>query len=85
MTTILNPRCKIKLIEFYFRQIYRANSYKDYIDKIHKICVDLVNQYQWNGVRQEPSNLSFSNYMVSATGNIDSLCSMTCKSQVEVH
>lgn len=59
MTIILDLNYKTKLIKFYFLRINRIDSYKDHINKIHKICIDLINQYQQNNTKQQSSNLSF--------------------------
>lgn len=59
MTIILDLKYKTKLIKFYFLRINRIDSYKDHINKIHKICIDLINQYQQNNTKQQSSNLSF--------------------------
>ncbi|KAK3222264.1 hypothetical protein Dsin_009289 [Dipteronia sinensis] len=45
ITTVLDPRFKLKLIEYYFPKIYGNDSEKQ-IDRIRKMCYDLVNEYQ---------------------------------------
>ncbi|KAK2645294.1 hypothetical protein Ddye_020489 [Dipteronia dyeriana] len=45
IATILDPRFKLKLIEYYFPKIY-GNDSENHINKVRKICYDLVNEYQ---------------------------------------
>ncbi|TXG51661.1 hypothetical protein EZV62_024185 [Acer yangbiense] len=45
IATILDPRFKLKLIEYYFPKIY-VNDSEKHIDRVRKMCYDLVNEYQ---------------------------------------
>ena len=45
MATILDPRFKLKLIEYYFPKIYDNDSEKE-IGRVKKMCYDLVNENQ---------------------------------------
>ena len=43
--TVLDPRYKMKLIEYYFPKIYGASAFQE-IERVHVICLDLVKMYE---------------------------------------
>ncbi|KAK0608058.1 hypothetical protein LWI29_024888 [Acer saccharum] len=45
VATVLNPRYKMRLIEFYFPSIFGAN-YMTHLESIRKLCLDLVKEYE---------------------------------------
>ncbi|KAK2655817.1 hypothetical protein Ddye_008869 [Dipteronia dyeriana] len=45
MATVLDPRYKIRLIEFYFPSILGAD-YMTHLESIRKLCLDLVKEYE---------------------------------------
>ena len=44
ITAILDPRYKMKLLEFYYPKIYGGNSDLE-IEKIKNLCYDLLDEY----------------------------------------
>ncbi|KAK3230740.1 hypothetical protein Dsin_002621 [Dipteronia sinensis] len=45
VATVLDPRFKMKLIEYYFHRIYRETAGKE-IESVPKYCYELVREYQ---------------------------------------
>lgn len=90
IATILDPRFKMKLIEFYFPQIYGDKSSTE-IEKVRELCLDLVKEYSLNQDKRSDQSASFSHHdknivddlddydlFVTSTTNVD-----TFKSEIE--
>lgn len=45
VATVLDPRCKMELIEFYFPLVY-PNDFESHIQRVRKLCEELVAEYQ---------------------------------------
>ena len=52
---VLDPRYKMKLVEFYFSSLYRNKASVE-IDRIRRSCYEMVNEYNLN-LRSNGSNL----------------------------
>ncbi|KAL4590910.1 hypothetical protein LXL04_003857 [Taraxacum kok-saghyz] len=57
VATILDARSKMKLIEYYFPQIYGDESPKE-IEKIRKLTYDLVNEYKPHDAKETHSSFN---------------------------
>lgn len=52
MATILDPRFKLKILEFYFPQIYGEDEAKDELQNVRQICEDIYKKYVSRGTSQ---------------------------------
>ncbi|XP_060968997.1 zinc finger BED domain-containing protein DAYSLEEPER-like isoform X2 [Cannabis sativa] len=59
IATILDPRFKMKLIEYYFPRIYGEKSSIE-IERVRKLCLDLVGEYNINQDQGSTINHSLS-------------------------
>ena len=66
VTAILNPKYKMKLLEFYYPNIYGNNSNLE-IEKIKNLCYDLVDEY--GDVDESPVNNEGSSHISASTSN----------------
>ena len=64
IATILDPRFKIDVVEYYYNQLYGSDSY-DYIDRVSIIMFDLYNEYGGEELLAGNSNY----FMSSGSGN----------------
>ena len=77
IATVLDPRFKMKLLEFYFPKMYQNDSSYE-IDKIRMICYELVTKYQLkNNTREEvyQSTIASSSQLELVLGKVDPLAS----------
>ncbi|XP_026452022.1 zinc finger BED domain-containing protein RICESLEEPER 1-like [Papaver somniferum] len=74
---MLDPRFKMKLIEFYFPQIYGQAFSKIEIDRVRDLCVDLATEYELKVKFAETSvsqnDLSFTSEMHGFNDDVDPL------------
>ena len=66
VVAILDPRYKMKLLEFYYPNIYSNNSNLE-IEKIKNICYDLLDEY--GDVDEFPVENKGSSHMPASTSN----------------
>ena len=66
IATILDPRHKMKLLEFYYPNIYGDNSDLE-IEKIKNLCYDLLDEY--GDVDEPPIGNEGSSHMPTSTSN----------------
>ncbi|KGN44253.1 hypothetical protein Csa_016011 [Cucumis sativus] len=60
IATVLDPRFKMRLIEFYFRQIYGSH-YIVEIERVRELCCDLMKVYSSkSSIIEEPPSTSYS-------------------------
>ena len=74
IATILDPRYKIKLLEFYYPNIYGDNSDLE-IEKIKNFCYDLLDEYEY--VDESPVDNEGSSHMPVNTSNY--VAQMKCR------
>ena len=63
---ILDPRYKMKLLEFYYPKIYGDNSDQE-IEKIKNLCYDLLDEF--GDVDESPVGNEGSSHMLASTSN----------------
>ena len=66
IVAILDPRYKMKLLEFYYPNIYSNNSNLE-IEKIKNLCYDLLDEY--GDVDEFPVKNEGSSHMPASTSN----------------
>lgn len=74
---MLDPRFKMKLIEFYFPQLYGQAFPKIKIDRVRNLCVDMATEYELKVKFAETSvsqnDLSFTSEMHGFNDDVDPL------------
>ena len=66
VNAILDPRYKMKLLEFYYSNIYGNNSDLE-IEKIKNLCYELLDEY--GDVDESPIDKEWSSHMSASTSN----------------
>ncbi|XP_058190311.1 zinc finger BED domain-containing protein RICESLEEPER 1-like [Rhododendron vialii] len=72
ISVVLDPRCKMAVVEFYYEQIYGPCESTSYIDRVHTIFSKLFDEYDSGGGVLEGSSSSRSHaVMGSSKHNLD--------------
>ena len=97
LATILDPRFKMKLIEYYFPKLYGDESPNE-IERVRNLCFDLVKEYKPNDGNEThfDSSLSASEFDMDVDESVDPLAGYdlyvsntsnvdTCKSELDYY